>query len=56
MSRPDPIAAAIDSMAAHRQRAYVSLIHHTSTCRGCDDHSLCDEGRRLWAIWKGRDR
>ncbi|MFF1684561.1 hypothetical protein [Streptomyces sp. NPDC058254] len=54
MSAPDPIAGILASMAARQQRAYVDLIKHTSDCAACNASPLCDKGRALWNLWKGR--
>ncbi|MFB6675629.1 hypothetical protein ACFCWG_25025 [Streptomyces sp. NPDC056390] len=52
-----PIAAVLASMAARQQLAYVDLLKHTAEpCPACNASPLCDEGRRLWNIWKGRDQ
>ncbi|MFC9460012.1 hypothetical protein ACFWN5_03600 [Streptomyces sp. NPDC058430] len=51
-----PIAAVLASMAARQQRAYADLIDHTANCGACNRQPLCDKGRALWNIWKGRDQ
>ncbi|MFF1568637.1 hypothetical protein ACFVY1_34995 [Streptomyces sp. NPDC058293] len=56
MTARDPIAAAITLMEASRREAYNALIRHTPTCAACNRHPLCEEGRRLWDTWKGRDK
>ncbi|MGW2077125.1 hypothetical protein ACWCOW_09405 [Streptomyces sp. NPDC001939] len=51
---PTPAAAVLASIAAPQQLAYVDLLKHTADCPACNAHPLCDEGRALRNLWKGR--
>ncbi|MEV6696197.1 hypothetical protein AB0M68_03415 [Streptomyces sp. NPDC051453] len=56
MNDRTPIAGILATMAARQQRAYADLIKHTADCAACNASPLCDKGRALWNIWKGRDK
>ncbi|MGW2082472.1 hypothetical protein ACWCOW_37135 [Streptomyces sp. NPDC001939] len=51
---PTPIAALLVPMAARQQLAYVDLLKHAADCPACNAHPLCDEGRALRNLSKGR--